>query len=400
LGWLGLDDTDSLEGGCTTEVLHQLIQQLPPNVVVGQARLVRLWPFAKRRTRGNAAVAVELTTEDESELIDWLDNHWNKNVLPLAGRVQSSDHNEREQHPSDPGMVWFSKSVTNQSLYHRGLTQEITIDELPIADASWGGHGCIGATLAVHWPAETVTYEAIAWRKKECSGLRKLDEKAIKYIDQMGDTFLCRDSRLGTSLLAPKGESPVLFGIRTWTKESAEQALLTLANAENTEPVSGSIVFATNQGTNDHLSELFEVEIKAIRILKGGHTLIKSSSDTFLAFKQSGQISVTSQMLQPGDGIQCRGLRAHDDSIHIEFLRVVHLSPKKTRPMCPTCSKSMASMGAGQGIRCKKCGYQMEDTWDYVERSIPIDQWIQPPSSSRRHLAKPLDEASPKQNNL
>jgi tRNA(Ile2)-agmatinylcytidine synthase len=60
----------------------------------------------------------------------------------------------------------------------------------------------------------------------------------------------------------------------------------------------------------------------------------------------------------------------------------------------------MASMGAGQGIRCKKCGYQMEDTWDYVERSIPIDQWIQPPSSSRRHLAKPLDEASPKQNNL
>ena len=84
MGWLGLDDTDSLEGGCTTEVLHQLIQQLPPHVVVGQARLVRLWPFAKRRTRGNAAVAVELTTEDESELIDWLDNHWNENVLPLA----------------------------------------------------------------------------------------------------------------------------------------------------------------------------------------------------------------------------------------------------------------------------------------------------------------------------
>ena len=400
MGWLGLDDTDSLEGGCTTEVLHQLIRQLPPNVVVAQTRLVRLWPFAKRRTRGNAAVAVELTTEDESELIDWLDNHWNNNILPLEGKVHSSTHNEREQHPSDPGMVWFSKPITNQSLYHRGLTQEITVDELPIANASWGGHGRIGATLAVHWPAETVTYEAIAWRNKQNSGLRKLDENAIKEIDQMYDSFLCRDSRLGTSLLAPKGESPVLFGVRTWTKKGAYQALEILGDAEHTEPISGGIVFATNQGTNDHLNGQFEVEVEAIEILKGGHTLIKSSTYTFLAFKQSGQISMISQMLRPGDTIQCKGLRAHDESIHIEFLRVVRLSPKKMRPLCPTCAKSMASMGAGQGIRCKKCGYQTEDTWDYVDRQIPVNQWIQPPPSSRRHLAKPLDEVSPKQNNL
>ena len=369
-------------------------------MVVGQARLVRLWPFAKRRTRGNAAVAVELTTEDESELIHWLDTYWNNNILPLAGRVHSSNHHEREQHPSDPGMVWFSKPVPNQSLYNRGLTQEITVDELPIAVASWGGHGRIGATLAVHWPAEIVTYEAIAWRKQENYGLRKIDENAINVIDQMDDTFLCRDSRLGTSLLAPKGESPVLFGVRTWTQHGAEEALETLGNAEHTEPISGGIVFATNQGTNDHLSGHFDVNVEAIEIIKGGHTLIKSSSDTFLAFKQTGQISVISQMLQPGDAIQCKGLRAHDDSIHIEFLQVVNLSPKKMRPLCPTCHKSMPSMGAGQGIRCKKCGYQMEDTWDSADRKIPMNQWIQPPPSSRRHLAKPLDEASPKENNL
>jgi len=191
-----------------------------------------------------------------------------------------------------------------------------------------------------------------------------------------------------------------LFGVRSWTKKGAYQALEILGDAEHTEPISGGIVFATNQGTNDHLNGLFEVEVEAIEILKGGHTLIKSSTHTFLAFKQSGQISMISQMLQPGDTIQCKGLRAHDESIHIEFLRVVRLSPKKMRPLCPTCAKSMASMGAGQGIRCKKCGYQTEDTWDYVDRQIPVNQWIQPPPSSRRHLAKPLDEVSPKQNNL
>lgn len=400
MGWLGLDDTDSLEGGCTTEVLHQLINKLPLNVEVGKTRLVRLWPFAKRRTRGNAAVAVELTTEDESELIEWLDNYWTSNILSLAGRVHESVHNERNQYPSDPGMVWFSQPIPDQSLYTKGITQEVTIEELPIADALWGGYGRIGATLAVHWPAETTTFEAIAWRLKENSGLRKLDDDAINEIDQMDDTFLCRDSRLGTSLLAPKGKSPVLFGVRTWSKEGAEQALQTLVNAENTEPVAGGMIFETNQGTNDHLKELFEAEVQSVNVLKGGHTLIKSSTETFLAFKQSGQVSILSQMLHPGDVLQCRGLRAHDDSIHIEFLRIVTLIPKRIRPQCPTCDKSMASMGKGQGIRCKICGYETEDTWDYADRAIPLNQWIQPPSSSRRHLAKPLDEATPKQNNL
>ncbi len=67
MGWLGLDDTDSLEGGCTTEVLYRLIQALPDSVEVGQSRLVRLWPFARQRTRGNAAVAVEVNSDDESK---------------------------------------------------------------------------------------------------------------------------------------------------------------------------------------------------------------------------------------------------------------------------------------------------------------------------------------------
>ena len=56
--WLGLDDTDSLLGGCTTLVFHQLLEHLPCKH--GEPRLTRLWPFANRRTRGNAALSVEL----------------------------------------------------------------------------------------------------------------------------------------------------------------------------------------------------------------------------------------------------------------------------------------------------------------------------------------------------
>ncbi|MEO2120907.1 MAG: DNA-binding protein, partial [Candidatus Poseidoniia archaeon] len=56
--WLGLDDTDSLEGGCTTEMFCKLLKRM--KIPYRDARLVRLWPFAEKRTRGNASVGAEL----------------------------------------------------------------------------------------------------------------------------------------------------------------------------------------------------------------------------------------------------------------------------------------------------------------------------------------------------
>ena len=44
MGWLGLDDTDHVGGGCTTKTLDLLIQGLPSDVEIGELRLVRLWP--------------------------------------------------------------------------------------------------------------------------------------------------------------------------------------------------------------------------------------------------------------------------------------------------------------------------------------------------------------------
>ena len=381
-------------------MLHQLLEQLPSEVQVGRVRLVRLWPFAQRRTRGNAAVAVELNTGNEPDLISFLDSYWNDTVLSLRGRIQSSRHNDREQFPADPGMVWFSEDTTDSVLYNNGLTTEISIDELPIATASWGGFGRIGATLAVHWPAETVTYEAIAWRNENSSGPRLLDETAVKKVDEMKDTFLCRDSRLGTTMLAPRGNSPVLFGIRTWTIEAAEIAVQALISGRNTEPVNAWRIFETNQATNDHLQELFEVKVESIEILKGGHVVIQSRNERFLAFKESGLICKVVQSLSIGDMIECKGLPAPDGSVHIEFIRILDLVPQKRRPVCTTCDKAMTSMGVGQGVRCKKCGHVSEEAWIYSERNIEHRQWIQPPPSYRRHLAKPLDEDPTQQNNL
>ena len=42
MGWLGLDDTDSLSGGCTTAAFHALLNGLPDGIPHGMPRLVRL----------------------------------------------------------------------------------------------------------------------------------------------------------------------------------------------------------------------------------------------------------------------------------------------------------------------------------------------------------------------
>lgn len=395
-----MDDTDSLQGGCTTETLFRLIQALPEHVTVGPARLVRLWPFAQQRTRGNAAVAVELNTEDEQGLLVFLEHYWRNCILPLRGMVQTSQHNDREQFPSDPGMVWFSESVNDYTIYREGLRRELSLQNLPTPTKSWGGHGQIGATLAILWPAEELTFEAIAWREPSANGLRQLDKHAIEHIDQMEGTFLCRDDRMGDSLLAPRGVSPVLFGIRAWTRDVAMEALEVLLDAPNTEPVIGSLVFETNQATNDHLGHSIVGRVDRVEVLRGGHTVIHASEQRFLAFKESGQIATISQQLREGDVVECKGLMAPDLSIHIEFMKIQQVVPHKHRPACPTCDKSMSSMGKDQGLRCKKCGLKMDDRWIETPRLLPVNQWFQPPASSRRHLAKPLDNAPSIQNNL
>ena len=57
---IGLDDTDHVDHACTTEHFQRLLCQLEESVKslqVTDRRLIRLWPFAPNRTRGNAAVS-------------------------------------------------------------------------------------------------------------------------------------------------------------------------------------------------------------------------------------------------------------------------------------------------------------------------------------------------------
>ena len=180
-------------------------------------------------------------------------------------------------------------------------------------------------------------------------GQRQLDEKATNHIDQLEGTFLCRDDRLQSSLLAPRGNSPVLFGIRTWERR-LQTCCSNTHRRKNNRTRFWLDDLETNQATNDHLDEPIECIVDHIETIKGGHTIIKSETHHLVAFRESGNLALLCQQLKPGDVIECLGLEAPDQSIHIEFLRIKHLQPQRHRPLCPVCNKSMASMGANQGI--------------------------------------------------
>lgn len=393
MGWLGLDDTDSLKEGCTTYSFHLLLESLPDSVTIKTPRLVRLWPFAQHRTRGNAAVAVELETEDESLLLEHLDNYWHTHLMPLKGNVSASEHDDRTQYPADPGMVWFSNSQVDESFYTKAVQAEVRLDEVPPADRSWGGQGRIGATAAVAWHGMKQTWEAIAWRPAIRHGQteRSVCEKTLRLVDALPATFLSRDPRKGTGMVAPRGPCPVLFGLRARDEKSARDAAQTLLSAELTEPSIGLRTFSTNQASDDHLGEPLQGTIADVEILNRGHCVLTTEHGKWFAFAESGSVKKLAQWLQPGDVVLGMGLSPEFGIMHLEKLCVVSTVPHQQRPLCKECGVRMKSMGRGQGCRCPKCKRRIEDMWSTSPRIPPYDSWVQPPADARRHLARPLE---------
>ena len=393
MGWLGIDDTDHLGGGCTTHTLLQLLNGLDDSVAFTNLRLVRLWPFAKQRTRGNAAVAVELITDDENTLIEHLDKWWNEKIKPLRGDLTKSQFSDREQYPTDPGMVWFSKQP-EEKFYWDVVRQEVTIEEIPNPKKIWGGHGVIGAAAAVSWRAKTSTFEAISWRINHSmmkSTTRKIDLELLTEVDEDPDTFMSRDPRSDNVLIAPRGNCPVLFGIRARTLESAKRNCELLINSPNTEDIEGYMVFETNQATDDHLGEDRTSTVIKTTVMARGTVKIETEKGILMAFSESGDIKNLAQWLMIGDVINYNGLTHFDGSIHLERLKIVTAIPSKSRPICAKCNVNMKSMGKGQSVRCPKCRNISKEVWIEKTRVPPFSKWVQPPMDSRRHLSKPLD---------
>ena len=385
MAWLGLDDSDSLEAGCTTELFKRLLERLA--LPYQDQRLVRLWPFAQTRTRGNAAVAARLKVESFpwETLCNAIEEQW-KWLLDECAQG------------SEPGLI-LAHQQPCEELYWKAVRNHLEVDEvatslLGIPHRSWSTsrrRGLVGAAAAIAWRGEhDNTWEYTLYRKSENIGLpRTIDERSIEQLDErFPTTFLNRDPRRKKGLIAPRSPCPVLLGIRGESKQQLREAVTWLRAQPGMEEDAGGMLWRTNQACDDHLMGSITATVEAVpEIRRRGHASVKTSKGEVVAFCEGGPVNKLLQKVIPGDVIEWLGL-THDGVWHLERLRLLKpVLRDRMRPLCD-CGKRMKSKGKGQPLRCPGCGYECESAW--IGRSIEVVDWVEPEPDRRRHLAAPL----------
>jgi tRNA(Ile2)-agmatinylcytidine synthase len=417
---IGLDDTDSTKGGCTTYLAAVLIEKLEKFNVkfIDYPALIRLNPNVPWKTRGNGALCLRFKylPEFEAQIEDTVVDLWEA-------------HSAIKEKGTDPGIVFYQNKEIPAELKAFSKKAETTIVTLKEAMAlikklgaeASGFNTCRGIIGALAAIGETLdgdyTYELIAYRTKENLGTkRRVDEVSIFEMDKLTQpgTFNNVDSEKGRVIITPRGPDPILLGIRGETATIVKEAYKFV---KPLEPVERWVIFRSNQGTDAHLKlveELSKIRPYSSVIAKGTVSknpriiplrhVILSIKDDFAevdcaAYEPTGDLRKIARELVVGDKVEVYGavhkatatkpLTINLEKIDILTLRQIR---KSENPLCPNCRKHLKSMGKNQGFRCEKCGGK----YDYLKRKESIltrelkTGLFVTSTRSQRHLTKPF----------
>ena len=417
LAHLGIDDTDSPRGGCTTYVAALMVEELYKMGVefVDYPSLIRLNPNAPWKTRGNGAVCLRFYCRE-----DLLDE-----VVAMAARLVEAEADLGDENTHPGVALHVGKVPISLKLFaKRAIRGIVSLDEALRLCAKHGiralgfklGRGIIGALAAI---GETLsgdhTYELLAYRVPEMRGKpRAVSEESVIKMDEATRplTFNNYDYEEERILITPRGPDPVLLGIRG---ESPSIVLKAFRMLEVGEPIERWVIFRTNQGTDAHLAHRLVRELKPhmpaiIRgyvsspptMIHGGHVIFRLSDGSgevdCAAYWPSGRLAKVASLLWPGDLVEVAGgVKLGPGgrlTLNVEKLRIIKLARKAIamNPHCPACGKRMKSMGANKGFRCPKCGFRdpgARKVLVEVPREVKPGLYL-PPPRSQRHLTKPL----------
>ncbi len=432
--WIGVDDTDSLRGMCTTFLATEIVRELTQTYdLVGYPRLVRLNPNIPWKTRGNGAIALRFGHGGGASIV--------------AGRIEGRDIRifGREREAADPGPAYealsrlverwavFDDATTNPafvvlrrppppSLYWRAVRRIVTRREAKRAVAGLGlvrtyknGRGLIGAAAACSWRPRDRTYEVLTYRSPALWGLRREIERAsVVEMDRVfPSTFNNFDPLNDKVVIAPHSPCPVFFGIRGDDPRALRPAMDSIRG----ERPDRWILFETNQGTDDHIvrddwslqpftSTSLLGQVASLPVTRnGGYVLFEllgRRQVTVAAYEPSKQFRDIVRALRPGDTVRVYGsVREEPRTLNLEKIQVIHLvqdSRKSSNPRCPVCGKSLKSIGDLAGYRCAR-GHGRAPPEAAIRTSVPrqlTPGFYEPPASARRHLAKPLKRFRPR----
>ncbi|HDS64213.1 MAG TPA: DUF1743 domain-containing protein [Methanofollis liminatans] len=400
--FIGIDDTDSPAGMCTTYLGAVLVGRLKSaGLTIRETRLVRLNPNAPFKTRGNAAICIEASGRLETAfsiaaaLIDDLADLSCENTNP--GLVVT------EERP-DPAFYW--KAVRDFCTIEEA--KEILEENCTLYRGWKNGRGLIGATAAVASVLPDLTSELLAYRRREVWGTPRSVEKASIFAAEAATyphTWDSADLQNGVVVCVPHTPDPVLFGIRgeseAWVREA--RALIRAEESEIEQ------VWVTNQGTDAHLMDgtigrlldgrSYRVQgtvVERATTGAGGHvrlTLLGTDGERLrcMAYEPTKGFREIVRALLPGDGILAVG-SYKNESLNLEKLRADRLVEDRLLrpPLCPDCGRRMTSAGRDKGYKCRECGGRAGDPEIITTPRTIKTGWYEVPPTARRHLSKPL----------
>ncbi|MCL7412075.1 MAG: tRNA(Ile)(2)-agmatinylcytidine synthase [ANME-2 cluster archaeon] len=442
---IGIDDTDSADGMCTTYLTAVLIDQLKElGTIKGLPHLIRLNPNIKYKTRGNAALSLEIDADQGSE----------QQIMDTTISLVQ-DMADMECENTNPGIVFVQDRNTQdeefekamESFMWRAIQDVLTaedactlIDRFGLAHRGFkNGRGLIGALAAcgaIACGLPDHTYEMVAYRLPENFGtLRNIDRDSVFRADEITypGTWDTVDRANDSVVFAPHSPDPVLFGIRGDDIRAIQQAF----DQIESETSGLMILYMTNQGTDMHLLYEHNRDISedrsycisgsvqdSPRTIEGGHTFftivgdecggdvesdVDGGSDYEVevgkvgkdgkgictiecaAFEPTKGFREVVRKLVTGDRVRVYG-SVQNDTLNLEKIEIIELSTHEIaeNPICMSCGKHMKSAGRNQGYRCKRCGTK-ESIMDRtsVNRSIKPGIYEVPPSA-RRHISMPL----------
>ncbi len=408
--WVGIDDTDSRDGMCTTYLAKVLMEKIEKEgfSILGLPRLIRLNPNIPFKTRGNGAVSFLVESESLPELVEIT----NEVVL---------EHAELDDEDTDPGAVFIDANNDEilNTLYRfsmRVIRDVVSMDEALFLIGKYliphlkykRGRGLIGALAAVGAECRDTTIELLAYRRKENFGrMREFNPDSFFLADIVTypETFDTVDWGNDSVVSVPNSPDPVLFGIRG----ESVSAIMKAYELLETEEIDMYQIFVTNQATDMHLYSEDEVAgllenrsyilggkvVEEPSEIEGGHVFFTVSTRfgeiKCAAFEPTKQFRNVVRKLKKGDMVVVFG-SYKDETINLEKMKIESLAKiyQELNPICPECGKRMESEGRKKGFRCKRCKTKAKEKIRVeIKRELETGYYEVPPCA-RRHLSKPL----------
>lgn len=415
---IGMDDTDSKEGMCTTyvgAVILEDIEELGARSIE-RPHLIRLNPNWKYKTRGNCSVSLRVEAEEDmipeiKKIV--LDRVEELAELHIEETTPGVAFYEGEKIPED--LVDYSMRVVREVLTReeaKGMAEKVGAELHGFRE----GRGIIGALASIGHPLEDdSTYELIAYRTEENRGTpRRIVEESVERMNEetYPETFDNLDLETGEIRITPHTPGPILYGIRSETPEAAFRAR-EMVEAE--EPIERELLFKTNQATDEHLVECEIEGVKPYRsvivrgevieepyTITGGHVFFSIRDSTgeirCAAFEPTRRFRNVVRKLVRGDEVRVFGgvkeKSAVPLTVNLEKIEILGLEASKEikNPPCLECGNRMESAGKDKGFECGKCGRRLPQSAQVeleVDRGLEEKTYEVPPRA-RRHLAKPL----------